>query len=803
MTLKPLIKIKPSKGSKGDTGETGATGAKGDKGDDGGIATDHSVLNNLDFANAGHTGFAAALTADQNYVSDAQLAALHGAISLDANADTLLSLSTQELGLDTQVANKIFGGPATGADAVPTFRDLVTADIPTLLATKIEIAEIGTATCDDVQDWLNTVQSAGIACGFTLSNSRNVLELDVAAGQGFVKSTDDCCGSTLSFDYAGTTNVTLTADNINYIYIDYNAGTPQVSATTDRTSIELNRHFILGRVYKNGTTLHILNAGVHIGNLTRTEHERLVERDGFDYISGAVTTETGTLELAVTAGVWYIGHNRITTGSLDTSVADTFRYTHYGTASWITDDATATAVDCTHYNDGDDVVGELGVNNYGTQWVYITTDSLLYVIYGTENGTLASAEDASPPASLPIYLDTMGELIAKIIVRQNGTIISIETTQETTFTTSGVANHNELGGLQGGQAAEYYHLTSAQHTVVGNTSGANTGDQDLSGKADVDQTMYIGTTGVAINRASAALTLAGLTLTTPNLGTPSAGTLTNCSFPTLNQNTSGTAANLSGTPALPNGTTATTQAAADNSTKLATTAYADAAAGGGGAATSLNNLAAVAINTSLTSDTDITDDLGTGDVRWKDIHAATLNAGLTATDTLKLRGRDVDGSAYVDILTITSANTVTADLNALVTIGGNAILYSGGDAGTPSALVGTNISGTASGLSIGGTAAVATGFTCSDNESEDLACPLVFVDGATGTQGAETDGDLTYTPLSGTLAATIFSGALTGNVTGDCSGSSGSCTGNSATVTNATLTTSLTVNTEVPRETAP
>jgi hypothetical protein len=40
-----------------------------------------------------------------------------------------------------------------------------------------------------------------------------------------------------------------------------------------------------------------------------------------------------------------------------------------------------------------------------------------------------------------------------------------------------------------------------------------------------------------------------------------------------NATTSTTAANLSGTPALPNGTTATTQSAGDNSTKLATTAY--------------------------------------------------------------------------------------------------------------------------------------------------------------------------------------------------------------------------------------
>jgi hypothetical protein len=94
------------------------------------------------------------------------------------------------------------------------------------------------------------------------------------------------------------------------------------------------------------------------------------------------------------------------------------------------------------------------------------------------------------------------------------------------------------------------------------------------------------------------------------------------------------------------------------------------AGGAGGASAALDNLASVAINESLVSDTDITDDLGTGDIRWKDIHAATLNAGLTATDTLKLRGRDVDLGSYVDVLTITSANTVTADLNAITTIGG-------------------------------------------------------------------------------------------------------------------------------------
>lgn len=89
-------------------------------------------------------------------------------------------------------------------------------------------------------------------------------------------------------------------------------------------------------------------------------------------------------------------------------------------------------------------------------------------------------------------------------------------------------------------SGSFIALTSA------NTYTVRTYAETLSdiGAAATDQTMYIGTTAVAINRGTAALTLAGITLTTPDIGTPSAGTLTNCSFPTLNQNTTGSAATL-------------------------------------------------------------------------------------------------------------------------------------------------------------------------------------------------------------------------------------------------------------------
>ena len=99
-----------------------------------------------------------------------------------------------------------------------------------------------------------------------------------------------------------------------------------------------------------------------------------------------------------------------------------------------------------------------------------------------------------------------------------------------------------------------------------------------------------------------------------------------------------------------------------------------------------------------------------------------------------------------------------------------------------------NVTGNASGSSgsctgNAATSTEATNVTVSANNSTDETVYPLFVDGATGTQGAETDTGLSYNPSSGNLTSTVFTGNLTGNVTGNTSGSSGSCTGNAATAT--------------------
>ena len=154
-------------------------------------------------------------------------------------------------------------------------------------------------------------------------------------------------------------------------------------------------------------------------------------------------------------------------------------------------------------------------------------------------------------------------------------------------------------------AMPYSGLTGSVPTWNQNTTGTAAG---LSGTPALpngttattqttgDNTTKVATDAFVIANAGTATAFSAITASTnttaamvvgsgASLGASGSGTITATampysgltgSVPTWNQNTTGTAANLSGTPTLPNGTAATTQTSSDNTTKLATTAFVQA-----------------------------------------------------------------------------------------------------------------------------------------------------------------------------------------------------------------------------------
>ena len=78
-----------------------------------------------------------------------------------------------------------------------------------------------------------------------------------------------------------------------------------------------------------------------------------------------------------------------------------------------------------------------------------------------------------------------------------------------------------------------------------------------------------------------------------------------------------------------------------------------------------------------------------------------------------------------------------------------------------------------------GTAAIATTVTITDNESTDEDNAIIFTAGGDvdgGNLGLESDGTLTYNPSTGKVTATGFVGTLTGDVTGNTSGTAATVT---------------------------
>ena len=161
----------------------------------------------------------------------------------------------------------------------------------------------------------------------------------------------------------------------------------------------------------------------------------------------------------------------------------------------------------------------------------------------------------------------------------NGTVATATSTPAITLltTANGILKGNSgSGAISAATAGTDYPATGV--ISAGGPTGSATVIPVITYNANGQLTIVTTATvnPTQINGTSLASLGTGILKNTTGTGVPSIAIAAD--FPTLNQNTSGTASNLSGTPALPNGTTATTQAVTDNSTKLATTAFVQTAA---------------------------------------------------------------------------------------------------------------------------------------------------------------------------------------------------------------------------------
>jgi len=355
-------------------------------------------------------------------------------------------------------------------------------------ASAVAMPEVGTATYDNVQDWMNVVQSAGKIAGWVPSAGTAGTTFDITAGQGLIKTTDCEICETRFVDLAGSSGIALTNDANNFICVDYNGGTPRYVVRLEVADIDFNTEILVGQAFLDGDHVHVIEAGPVVTNFAYRRARRNFDLRFVERSDGLVIGEIGTRNISMTSGHAYYAE-KIAFTEQDTSDSDTFQYWYHSSGAW--DSATEqTQIDNTQYDNGTDLA-TLGNNKYGVHWVFLDLDNHLHIIYGQGSYSLGEANDALVPSALPDFVRTFAFIIGRVIIEKSASVYAeIKTAFETYFAPSVIIDHNDNSNIQGGTAGEYYHLTQAQHekaeadtVTAGGTSGsAATIDWSLGNK---------------------------------------------------------------------------------------------------------------------------------------------------------------------------------------------------------------------------------------------------------------------------------------------------------------------------------
>lgn len=351
---------------------------------------------------------------------------------------------------------------------------------------------IGNTTVD-ITGTLNVSSATTIAGTFITSGALNFTKVQTTDDSGrYITWKGGAAGTTvrgyLGFGHTGAgANNIFTGESADSFGIraqgdlHLGGGGNNLQMTLDGSGVEISDPLTLSGLAVRGTETYLVAIDASTGLLTK--------RPASDFSTGG-TTYTFSTGLTESAGAVSLG------GFFSSNI---LIYTASNTYTIETGETNGTGTYTSYYQSAGSIFIH-GVDDVAEDWAGITIQDearmLLYYHDGVDERQLEFTSTEM------FFTDTMSS---------KGVVYAAD------YSTAGVADDRWIPDY--GAVKSYAEASLGNPSVTGYVLSSTTaGVRSWVNKANVNQTMYIGTTGITINRASSALTLAGITLTTPNIG---------------------------------------------------------------------------------------------------------------------------------------------------------------------------------------------------------------------------------------------------------------------------------------------
>ncbi len=337
------------------------------------------------------------------------------------------------------------------------------ADIPIALGT-------GSPTVDQLQEYFDNTGSSGFFTGGVLSDGGSGT-LDVAAGEGFIRTTNDDNAPLLSFKWSASAGIAVPDNTTQYVYVD-DAGT--ISLSTDEFLEKPDKIQIGVVTDEAGSTIHIFQLGVRLeesigaaGRFIRRVHG--ISRN--NRLGGLIFGQSGDAnrDVTMTAGRLEWGRTTYIITSFNTSGADTFStYSAGGQEA-----AAASQWDNDNFDNGGSLLS-LGNNKWANLFFFIEPDEHIVMIYGRSqfNSQAIAENEGVPSSSLPSKVSETGILAARFTFKKGDDTAVISSAFEALFANAGVTDHGNLAGLADDDHTQYILDAGDIYTGVHDAGGA-------------------------------------------------------------------------------------------------------------------------------------------------------------------------------------------------------------------------------------------------------------------------------------------------------------------------------------------